>query len=220
MSEHDDQPGCEAAPEARSAKAQAIMEAAAELFLAQGYAATSMEAVARRAGVSKATLYAHFPGKDTLFRAVVGERCNRMAIEAVGGRSHDEPLRPTLERLGTILLRFLIAPATLAIYRTVKVEALREPALAEIFYAAGPAMARTRLAAWIAEAQRRGRIRADADPSRAAVDFGSLLRGDLWLRATLGLPPAPDEAAIAAEARAAADVFLRAYGMPEAEPQG
>jgi AcrR family transcriptional regulator len=51
----------------RSEKAsQAILEAAAELLLARGLAAVSMDAVAERAGVSKATIYRWWPTKETL----------------------------------------------------------------------------------------------------------------------------------------------------------
>ncbi len=51
----------------RSEKAQnAILEAAAELLLEQGLAAVSMDAVAARAGVSKATIYRWWPTKETL----------------------------------------------------------------------------------------------------------------------------------------------------------
>ena len=101
-------------------------------------------------------------------------------------------------------------------------EAQREPALAEAFYAAGPQAARQRIAHWIAEEQRRGRLRADADPTRAAAVLSALLRGDLWLRAGLGLCPTPDDATLAAEAAGAAELFLRCYGSSanrcEAEP--
>jgi len=51
----------------RSEKAhKAILEAAAELLLARGLAAVSMDAVAERAGVSKATIYRWWPTKETL----------------------------------------------------------------------------------------------------------------------------------------------------------
>jgi len=51
----------------RSAKAQkAILDAAAELLLARGLSAVSMDAVAERAGVSKATIYRWWPTKETL----------------------------------------------------------------------------------------------------------------------------------------------------------
>jgi len=203
-----------AAPATRpGVKPRAILEAAATLFLAQGYAAVSMDAVARRAGVSKATLYAHFPGKDALFRMMVEEQCRRMAAEATAGASHGDDIDRALARLAAAVLRFLVAPETLAIHRIVQSEAAREPELAAAFYAAGPATARAQLASWFAAAQALGQLRADADPARAAVEFSALLRGDLWLRAGLGLGEPPDAAAIEAAAAAAAETFLRAYGV-------
>ena len=52
-------------------KTDAILSSARELFLSDGYARTSMDAIAARAGVSKQTVYSHFADKDTLFAAVV-----------------------------------------------------------------------------------------------------------------------------------------------------
>jgi TetR/AcrR family transcriptional regulator, mexJK operon transcriptional repressor len=198
-------------PEARPAKCRAVLDAASALFLSQGYS-VSMDAIARQAGVSKATLYAYFPSKEALFRAMVAEQCERMATEAADYAGHTDDIREALERLGLTVLRFLVAPATLAVHRIVLAEAPREPTLGEAFYAAGPAVGRARMATWIAEEQRRGRLRADADPAQAAVDFSALLRRDLWLRAGLGVLPAPDEAMLKAEARTAAELFLRCYG--------
>jgi TetR/AcrR family transcriptional repressor of mexJK operon len=198
-------------PEARPAKCRAVLDAAAALFLSQGYS-VSMDAIARQAGVSKATLYAYFPGKEALFRAMVAEQCDRMAAEAAHQAGHGGEIRETLERLGLMMLRFFVAPSTLAVHRIVMAEASREPTLGETFYAAGPTVGRARLAVWIAEEQRRGRLRADADPTEAAIDFSAMLRRDLWLRAGLGVLPAPDEAMLKAEARTATELFLRCYG--------
>lgn len=50
---------------------QHLVAAATELFAERGYEATSIEAVLERAGVSRGSLYHHFPGKDALFEAVV-----------------------------------------------------------------------------------------------------------------------------------------------------
>src|ERR687894_330345 len=99
------------AEEIRVPKPRAILDAAAELFLAQGFASVSMDAVARRAGVSKATLYAHFPGKDALFAAVVAERCDRMAVDASALAGHADGPEAALRRLGKAVLGFLVAPA-------------------------------------------------------------------------------------------------------------
>lgn len=203
--------------EIRTPKPRAILDAAGELFLVQGFAAVSMDAVARQAGVSKATLYAHFPGKDALFAAMVAERCDRMAAEASALAGHGNGTEAALRRLCRTVLGFLVAPSTIAIHRIVQAEAGRVPGLADAFYAAGPGAGRTRLARWIAEEQRLGHLRADADPVEAAGHLGALLRGDLWLRAGLGMPP-PDEEAVERAAAAAAAVFLRAYGTAETVP--
>ena len=75
--------------EADSPKRQAVIEAAGELFIAQGYGAVSMDAIARAAGVSKATLYAHFASKDKLFATIINEACqqNMAASDLAAGRT-------------------------------------------------------------------------------------------------------------------------------------
>ena len=52
-------------------KAEAILEGAMQEFLAHGYAATSMDRVAKAAGVSKATVYSHFGDKEGLFNTLI-----------------------------------------------------------------------------------------------------------------------------------------------------
>ncbi|MBY0229118.1 MAG: TetR/AcrR family transcriptional regulator [Gemmataceae bacterium] len=54
-------------------KRETILEAARTLFLRDGFAGTSMDAVTALAGVSKATVYAHFKSKDELFASLVQE---------------------------------------------------------------------------------------------------------------------------------------------------
>ena len=56
-------------------KAESILAAAKRTFLAAGFGAVSMDTIAREAGVSKATVYAHFAGKEELFGAVIGREC-------------------------------------------------------------------------------------------------------------------------------------------------
>ena len=53
------------------AKAEAILQGAMKEFLKKGYAATSMDKVAKSAGVSKATVYSHFGDKENLFNALI-----------------------------------------------------------------------------------------------------------------------------------------------------
>src|SRR6202161_3674854 len=56
---------------------QIVYEAARHQFAETGYAATSMETVARRAGVSTKTLYRLVPNKASLFEGMVSERLDR-----------------------------------------------------------------------------------------------------------------------------------------------
>ena len=57
----------------KEARPGELLTAALELFVERGYAATRVEAVAARAGVSKGTRFLYFPSKDELFKAVVRE---------------------------------------------------------------------------------------------------------------------------------------------------
>jgi AcrR family transcriptional regulator len=57
----------------KEARPQELLDAALALFVERGFAATRAEEVARRAGVSKGTLYLYYPSKEELFKAVVRE---------------------------------------------------------------------------------------------------------------------------------------------------
>ncbi len=196
----------------RSRKGEAVLEAAGKLFLEHGYAAVSMDAVAREAGVSKATLYAHFTSKELLFGAVVSSRCTLMAETLELAEVHDAPLDVALRRVGRHILDFLLSPPVLTVFRIAIAESLRFPDLARAYYAAGPLAGHERLAAWMAEEQRRGRLRADADPRQAAEHLIAMLRGTALLRGVLGIAPAPGAAELDRIVGAAADVIRRAYG--------
>ena len=53
-----------------------ILDAAQQLFLERGFHSTSIDEIAETAPASKPTIYAHFPGKEALFTAVVGRTIN------------------------------------------------------------------------------------------------------------------------------------------------
>ena len=61
-----------------------MLDAALELFLEHGYQGTSMDAIARAAGVTKPVVYACFPGKDQLFRALLAREEERILGEVQG----------------------------------------------------------------------------------------------------------------------------------------
>jgi len=196
-----------------SPKRRAILEAAAALFMAEGFGAVSMDAVARAAQVSKATLYAHFPGKEALFLEIISANCRKMqemmdVVLSASGLT----LEGALTELGQQWLRFLLRPQVRALHRVVIAEGVRFPHLARDFYAGGPQSVRRWLAGWLAAQQRAGRLQPDAELLQVAEQFLSLMRGDLFLRATLGLATEVEESEVAAQAARAARAIVRLYG--------
>jgi TetR/AcrR family transcriptional regulator, mexJK operon transcriptional repressor len=194
-----------------SPKQRDIAEAATRLFMAHGYASVSMDAIARAAGVSKATLYAYFASKDRLFASLVGEACTRSGAGSVEVGEGEADIRSTLTTLGGRALRFMLEEPSLAIYRVVMAETVRFPELGRAFYERGVSASRRNLAAWLERQMASGRLRS-RDPAVAAEQFLGLLRTHIHLRAVLGIGPPPSEAEIDATVAAAVETFLCAYG--------
>ena len=195
-----------------SPKHRQMLDAAADLFMAHGYGSVSMDAVARAAGVSKATLYAHFASKERLFATMVGEVCRRnTAGEGMFPEQVDD-IVAVLRAIGGRGLRFLLQDRTLAIYRMVMAECVRFPELGAAFMANGPQGFRNRLVTWLAAQTRAGRLLA-GDGEVAAEHFLALIKSGLFMRATLGLPPVPNEAEIERTVDAAVDTFMKAFGL-------
>ena len=196
-------------PEDSPKRAQ-IMDAAAALFIAQGYGAVSMDAIAKAAAVSKATLYAYFRSKDALFATIIREACqSNLTFGAF--ETHGADTRAALLELGGRMLRFLLEDRALAIHRVVMAESMRFPELGRAFYENGPRTSCGLFGEWLKAQAQAGRLRL-TDPLRAAEQFFGMLKGSAWGRAALGVPPPPDEAEIDATVTSAVDAFLGAYG--------
>lgn len=83
-----------------------VLNAALELFLEHGYEGTSMEAIARAAGVTKPVVYACFPGKDELFRALLAREEERILGEiqqAFAGVDLSDPESTLVEGFSSFL---------------------------------------------------------------------------------------------------------------------
>src|SRR4051794_31482389 len=89
-------------------KARQIHEAAARLFLEHGYGATSMDAVAREAGVSKATLYAHYSSKAQLLGEMIEAKCRQHSAMLNLEVADPQSARDTLCRFGREFLSIVL----------------------------------------------------------------------------------------------------------------
>ncbi|WP_034853525.1 TetR/AcrR family transcriptional regulator [Inquilinus limosus] len=197
-------------PASASRKPDQILKAAHGVFLEQGYGAASMDAIAREAGVSKATLYAHFASKEELFSAIVGSACR--AFERLAAMSPPpDDLRAALMEAGGTLLRFILNPDVVKVYRNVMAEAVRFPELGRAMYEAGPGQGKAHLAKFFAAATERG-VLAVPDPELAAEQFGAMILGHMKMRLELGIE-IPSEERIERGLKSGVDAFLRAYAV-------
>jgi TetR/AcrR family transcriptional regulator, mexJK operon transcriptional repressor len=201
-----------AASTTRSPKVQQILAAARAVFMAEGYGAASMDAIAREANVSKATLYAHFSGKEELFAAVIRERCAQLDWAKAADELQHTPPEEGLSRIARDFCELILSPGVAAMYRLVVAEAPRFPQLGRVFFDTGPAQLRRSLADYLARATRQGAL-AVAKPHLAAEQFIGMLLGHFQLVTVLGLRGRPSEREIDEVIDLAVTLFLRGYGL-------
>jgi TetR/AcrR family transcriptional repressor of mexJK operon len=190
-------------------KRRAILDAASALFLEHGIMATTMEAVAERAAVSKMTVYNHFPDKTFLLAAVF-ER-NLKAIEPPG--LADVSGAPALELLsdfGERLVAFLTRPEIVRTARVMAASANDFPELAAAFYAAGPAAVLGQVARFLESVRERERL-SFPDPDLAAEQLVAAWLGVDQLKQSLGISGPPSQSAISRRVRSATEALLRGW---------
>ncbi len=206
-----DQNAARAAAKSRNAKVEQILAAGRAIFMARGYAAASMDEIAASAGVSKATLYVYFAGKADLFASIIADSGDASAGAAIVGASGQEDLQAKLLRFAEAIVNHVLSAETISSYRMVVAEAGRSPELGRIFYENGAVKLLDRLERAFAESMEAGTMRR-GQPRRAAEQFIGVIRGDLQLRALLGVTDEANTGNREAIIRNGVEMFVRAYG--------
>ncbi|MBZ9603225.1 TetR/AcrR family transcriptional regulator [Phyllobacterium chamaecytisi] len=195
-----------------------ILTTARKLFLEQGYDTSSMDMVARTAGVSKATLYVYFQSKEALLLALVEHE-----IQALGPGPMWKPgsgpldVEKTLRHIADSFTAFFLTDKGLALHRLIIAQASRFPEIGRAFYEAGPKKLHAEVGAFLEAAIAEGFL-AVPDTALAATQFLSLVRGDLPLNWALSLDPL-SKSGLDAQIDGGIHVFLAAYGKrPENRP--
>jgi TetR/AcrR family transcriptional regulator, mexJK operon transcriptional repressor len=196
-------------------KRRAILDAAATVFLGNGYLGTSMDEIAAHAGVSKQTVYKHFADKGALFVEIVTG-----AVDEIADPVHDEVLRlrdtgdlqADLRDLARRQLERVMQPRLLALRRLVIAEAGRFPELGCTFYERGAGRTIAVLASTFERLAERG-ILALEDPELAAAHFNWLVMSAPINQAMLlGPDKSPAPAQLERYADGGVRAFLAAYG--------
>lgn len=199
------------------AKRRQIVEGACRVFLAQGYDAASMGAIAREAGVSKGTLYVYFKDKEELFDSIIDVQCRQQA-ELLFKLDDGIDLATALRRLGRGYVQFLCRPNAISPLRTVIAIADRMPALGERFYRSGPARGIASLKAYLEARVAAGELHPH-DCEVAAAQFMDSCVSTIFRPMLFNCAGPPNDARIEHVVYMAVDAFLAAYGQRPHEPE-
>ena len=188
-----------------------IVDVAMAEFFAHGYGPTSIETIAKAAGISKRTFYARFENKAALFKAVVGQLIGGIIPGNLEGLFAGASCEAILQKLAQAMLHAALNPQTLALQRLMIAEALRFPELALVLNEQGARQqALERIAGILAVETAAGRLKVAA-PALAAELFLQMVVG-LPQRRALGLGQALTPAELTAWGANAVRVFLYGYG--------
>ncbi|MDP3746197.1 MAG: TetR/AcrR family transcriptional regulator [Phenylobacterium sp.] len=190
------------------AKTEAILDAAAMVFGERGLSA-SMDQVARRAGVSKQTVYNRYGSKAELMRAIVARRVAEITAPLLvpGAEEHPEE---ALAAFGRVMIEAVMKPRGTSMLRMTVQGAIDLPDLARAFYEAGPVTSRRRLARFLEFETAAGRMAVD-DPALAAEFFAGMVIGVHQIAHLLGVGRDLEAGEIDRIACEAARRFMKAY---------
>jgi TetR/AcrR family transcriptional regulator, mexJK operon transcriptional repressor len=171
------------------AKHAAILGAATEVFLREGYTRASVDVIAEAAGVGKQTVYGHFGDKEQLFLAVVEH------VHAAHPLSGTDLITDTgdpladLTSAATWVVRAVTAPEVAALHRITIAELTHHPGLQRSWrdQERGQRL-RDAVAAYLAACDRRGTL-AVPDPATSARQFVLLAATEAQVRSLRGIEP-------------------------------
>lgn len=193
-------------------KALQILKGARSVFLEQGYEGASVDEIARRAGVSKPTLYNHFKDKEALFAACFAQECEENAKRLFpADAAFSAPCAEScLRQMARLVVHFLLSPFWLAGYRNAVAEAARFPDLGRAFHASGPELGKKRIAAHLSRAVEAGLLDIP-DLDLAAYQFMELCKAGAFHKRLFFVESETSEEEMARIADAAVDVFVKGY---------
>jgi len=140
----------------------AILAAALKEFSANGFAATRLDDVAKRAGVAKGTIYLYFRDKETLFQELIRSALSPMISVIEAAPAADVPLHVITEMLATRFVREVYRTDRKQVVRLVLAEGRRFPKVAEFYYREVIGRAMKAMRKLVARAVERGEIQSDA----------------------------------------------------------
>lgn len=190
-------------------KREAIIQAAITEFRAHGFEITSMDKIAATAGVSKRTVYNHFPSKEELFAEILNQLWARIIAEPSVSYDRERPLHEQLRLMLREKVQMMADENFLTLARVAIAATIHSPERAQnMIERMGER--EEGLTVWIRAAQADGRLK-PVDPEFAAHQVQGLLKAfAFWPQISLGRA-ALDPDAQNAVAESALEMFLALY---------
>lgn len=173
-------------------KREAILQAAIAEFRSSGFEVTSMDRIAATAGVSKRTVYNHFPSKEELFAEILNRLWNSITAEQDMPYRSQAPLRKQLQTLLQAKLHLLADENFLDLARIAIAATIHSPERAQDMVSR-MGEREEGLTAWIRQAQADGRLK-PVEPAFAAQQMHGLLKTfAFWPQVSMGQPSLTQE---------------------------
>ncbi len=186
-----------------------ILEAAIELFCGQGFPNTSMDEVAKRAGVSKQTVYSHFGSKDDLFIASIESKC---VVHRLSDGVFSDPSQPelALNCFAEYFGELIVSPEAITVFTTCVAQAETHPEISKMFFNAGPQHLLELLCDYLERVEKLGVYSFDSCRG-CAVRLCLMMFGEMRLKLELGLNVDDLVDGRSSYLKGCVDMFLRAY---------
>ncbi|WP_454564654.1 TetR/AcrR family transcriptional regulator [Pseudomonas sp. AIG] len=166
-------------------KREAIIQAAIAEFRANGFEITSMDKIAATAGVSKRTVYNHFPSKEELFAEILNQLWARISAEQAVTYNRDQPLREQLRQMLQAKVQLMADENFLTLARVAIAATIHSPERAQNMIERMGEREEA-LTVWIRAAQADGRLK-PVDPEFAAHQVQGLLKTfAFWPQMSMG----------------------------------
>ncbi|KHA69871.1 TetR family transcriptional regulator [Pseudomonas chlororaphis] len=192
-------------------KREAIIQAAIAEFRANGFEITSMDKIAATAGVSKRTVYNHFPSKEELFAEILNQLWARISAEQSVTYNRDQPLREQLRQMLQAKVQLMADENFLTLARVAIAATIHSPERAQNMVER-MGEREEGLTVWIRAAQADGRLK-PVDPEFAAHQVQGLLKTfGFWPQMSMGRA-ALDVDMQNTVAESALEMFLACYQL-------
>jgi AcrR family transcriptional regulator len=190
------------------AKRSAIINAAAELFMEQGFDTTTMDDIAKSADVSKQTVYSHFQSKEALFGAAIEDKVQEFDLTDEFF-ARDISCEAMMQDLAVHLNDLLTADGPIKMFRLCAATAPTHPMLSKLFFENGPQNINKLVTTYLSKQNEIGSLKID-DIEAAARQFTFMIKADAHHMLLFNMLP-PSKKKTAVYLKSCVEVFLRAY---------